>query len=219
PEGDIMNAELKAMACLLVYPRKQLIDELGEIEAYIQASTSLNQKVKDSLSCFINKLEKASLTSIQRVYVATFDMGRRASLNLFEHLHGDSRGRGPAMVNLTKLYEDHGLKFESDELPDFLPAVLEFLSGLSFKDAQLWLQSATPLISSIDTELQLMDSPWAAVTAGLLAFADAPREKAELQRDDLIPSIDAEWKDAPVTFGASPNPVEQEVKFSRRKPE
>ncbi len=212
-----MNCELKAMACLLVYPRKQLIDDLEEIEAYIQASASLNQKVKDALSNFISKLEQASLTSIQRVYVATFDMGRRASLNLFEHLHGDSRGRGPAMVSLTKLYEDHGLKFESDELPDFLPAVLEFLSGLSFKDAQLWLQSAAPLISSIDIELQLMDSPWAAVTAGLLAFADFPREEAELERDALMPSLDAEWRDAPVTFGGSANPVVQSVRLHPKK--
>ncbi len=212
-----MNIELKAMACLLVYPRQQLLDELSDISQAIDNSSSLPAKAKEKLTELIEVFRTSSLSSLQSIYVTTFDLGKKASLNLFEHLHGDSRGRGAAMINLLRLYEDHGLEFQGDELPDFLPAVLEFLSGMEFKDAQMWLQSAAPLISSINRELKLMNSPWVAVTEGLLSFADLPSEEAVLERDDLTPTLDAEWQDQPVTFGGSANPVEQAIRFIDKK--
>lgn len=211
-----MNIELKAMACLLVYPRQQLFDELDEISSSIQNAPTLSHKVKENLSKMIEHFSSSSLANLQGIYVSTFDLGKKASLNLFEHLHGDSRGRGSAMLNLLRLYEDHGLKFESNELPDFLPAILEFLSGLKFADAQMWLTSAAPLIQSINSELKLMNSPWLPVTEALLSIANVKPEKAELTQDDLTPTLDAEWQDQPVTFGGGANPVEQPIRFVKK---
>lgn len=211
-----MNTELKAMACLLVYPRQQLFDELEEISSSIQNAPTLTKNVKENLEKMIEHFADSSLATLQSVYVSTFDLGKKASLNLFEHLHGDSRGRGAAMVNLLRLYEDHGLKFESDELPDYLPAVLEFLSGLKFAEAQMWLESAAPLIQSIDRELKLMNSPWTAVTEALLTIANVKPRKAELNQEDLTPTLDAEWQDLPVTFGGGANPVQQPIRFVKK---
>lgn len=211
-----MNSELKAMACLLVYPRRQLIDDLDAISECIKESTKLSSPIKDSLKGLITNLASSPLSYIQSSYVATFDIGRKASLNLFEHLHSDSRDRGVAMTNLLKLYEDHGLVFNRSELPDFLPAVLEFLSGLTYEEARIWLQSASGLISQIDQELSRIQSPWRAVTEALLAFVDAPSSTLK-QVEPEPPGVEADYYDRPVNFGNSGNPIAQGIRFFEKK--
>ncbi len=211
-----MNSELKAMACLLVYPRRQLIDDLDAISECIKESTKLSSPIKDSLKRLITNLASSPLSYIQSTYVATFDIGRKASLNLFEHQHSDSRDRGAAMTNLLKLYEDHGLVFNRSELPDFLPAVLEFLSGLTYEEARIWLQSASGLISQIDQELSRIQSPWRAVTEAILAFVDAPSSSLK-QVEPEPPGVEADYYDRPVNFGNSGNPVTQGIRFFEKK--
>ena len=38
----------------------------------------------------IEHFSSSSLANLQGIYVSTFDLGKKAGLNLFEHLHGDS---------------------------------------------------------------------------------------------------------------------------------
>lgn len=207
-EGNGMIWELKAFACLLLYPDGELLKSLPEIESALQGSAELDASSKRQLEELAKWIRETNMSSLQSAYVSTFDIGKHGSLNLFEHTQGDSRDRGHVMVELNRLYKEHGLELTTTELPDHLPVFLEFLAGLSREDAQLWLESVIDPIKKIDHELQLDESPWNAVTAALLDFAGAERENAsERTPDEMIPTLDAEYYEAPVTFGGSINPV------------
>lgn len=200
--------ELKALACLLLYPDDDLSESLPEIESTLLKSEELDESAKAGLMDLIAWIKETDATSLQSAYVSTFDIGKHASLNLFEHTQGDSRDRGHVMVELNRLYKEHGLDLTTTELPDHLPVFLEFLSGLEHNDAQLWLESTLEPIRKIDRELQLDESPWRAVSAALLNFAGAESiEASERSTSEMIPTLDAEYYEAPVTFGGSVNPI------------
>lgn len=208
-----MNFGLKALACLLLYPDAALKDNLPEIKECVGGS-SLSDDQKDKLYIFINHLAETPLSDLQKDYVSTFDIGKKASLNLFEHMHGDSRERGSAMLNLKKLYEERGLSIESDEFPDYLPMFLEFLSGLGYSEAQALLDSAARHIAPIDIALQKSESPWRAVTGAILSLSAMKNSEIKLERDDLLPTTEAESFDSPVRFGGNADPV-QTVHFKQ----
>lgn len=200
--------ELKALACLLLYPDEDLLTSLPEIESTLQGSEELDGESKRRLEELVGWIRETDTSSLQAAYVSTFDIGKHGSLNLFEHTQGDSRDRGHVMVELNRLYKEHGLELTTTELPDHLPVFLEFLSGLEREDAQLWLESVIGPIEKIDRELQLDESPWEAVTAALLNFAGTEREIAsERTSGEMIPTLDAEYYESPVTFGGSIDPV------------
>ena len=200
--------ELKALANLMLYPDEDFLQSLPEIEGVLQESEVLDAESKERLDAFITWIKETDLTSLQSAYVATFDIGKQTSLNLFEHTQGDSRDRGHVMVELNRLYKEHGLDLATTELPDHLPVFLEFLSGLKREDALLWLEGTGDPIKKIDRELQLDGSPWEAATAALLSFAGVERNIVdERSTNEMIPTLDAEYYEAPVTFGGSINPV------------
>lgn len=207
--------ELKALACLLLYPDEELLKSLPEIESTLRESAELDASSKGQLKGLIEWIRETDMSSLQAAYVSTFDIGKHGSLNLFEHTQGDSRDRGHVMVELNRLYKEHGLELTTTELPDHLPVFLEFLAGLKREDAQLWLESVIGPIKKIDHELQLDASPWEAVTAALLDFARAEREVvSERTPDEMIPTLDAEYYEAPVTFGGSVDPVSSQPSSS-----
>lgn len=207
--------ELKALACLLLYPDEELLKSLPEIESTLRDSAELDASSKGQLKGLIKWIRETDMSSLQAAYVSTFDIGKHGSLNLFEHTQGDSRDRGHVMVELNRLYKEHGLELTTTELPDHLPVFLEFLAGLKREDAQLWLESVIGPIKKIDHELQLDASPWEAVTAALLDFAGAEREVvSERTPDEMIPTLDAEYYEAPVTFGGSVDPVSSQPSSS-----
>lgn len=200
--------ELKALAYLLLYPDDELKDSLPEVRTTLQSSEKLDAATKDELAELLSWMQGSATTELQSAYVSTFDIGKHASLNLFEHTQGDSRDRGKVMVELNRLYKDHGLDLATTELPDHLPVFLEFLSGLEPEDAQLWLESTIDPVRKIDRELQLNESPWKAVTGAVLNFAGTQRDIAtERPSNEMIPTLDAEYFEAPVTFGGANNPV------------
>lgn len=200
--------ELKALACLLLYPDNDLSESLPEINEVLQKSEGLSGESKKQLNELVAWIKRTDLTSLQSAYVSTFDIGKHASLNLFEHTQGDSRDRGHVMVELNRLYKEHGLDLTTTELPDHLPVFLEFIAGFEREDAKLWLESTIEPIRKIDRELQLDESPWEAVSAALIDFAGAEREVSSVRTtDEMIPTLDAEYFEAPVTFGGSVNPV------------
>ena len=184
-----MNLGLKALACLLLYPDAVLKDNLQEIKAAVAEST-LAKDQKEALEIFINHMIETPMADLQKEYVATFDIGKKASLNLFERMHGDSRERGSAMINLKKLYEERGLTIESNEFPDYLPMFLEFLSGLNDAEAQALLDGAARHIAAIDV---------ASITCSIVAFSTP---KAMLLKNVSLNRI-ASWFTLPIKLRKS----------------
>jgi nitrate reductase molybdenum cofactor assembly chaperone NarJ/NarW len=198
----------KALGALLTYPTAELQAAAGEIAAVIDAEKRLRKADKAALHALLAKLADADLLDLQERYVALFDRGRATSLNLFEHVHGESRERGPAMVDLMQVYERAGFALSAGELPDYLPAMLEFLAQRPFAEAAEMLADCAHILRKLGETLRDRDSRYAAVPAALLALvgeAGLPGpgtvREAERARAADDKALDEDWMDAPVIFG------------------
>src|SRR5699024_3838270 len=148
------------------------------------------------------------LLDAQELYVNTFDRGRARSLHLFEHVHGESRDRGPAMVDLQKEYVAHGFAIDCAELPDYVPMFVEFCSELEPADAIGWLEDVGRLLQLLHARLAEHESRYAVLLEPLLVLAGCPvrdetvqAEVAQEERDDTPEALDRVWLEEPVTFG------------------
>jgi nitrate reductase molybdenum cofactor assembly chaperone NarJ/NarW len=203
-----MTITFKALGALLAYPTPELVQALPEIRAAIQAEKRLGVRERTALFLLLAELGNRELIDSQEHYVALFDRGRATSLHLFEHVHGDSRDRGPAMLDLRGVYEAAGFSFTANELPDYLPAVLEFLSTQPFATAEEMLGDCAHILRSIGEALAKRESPHAAVFAALLAMVKA-EGLAPVKRAAPVAAeapIDDEWVDEPVIFGPAGAP-------------
>jgi nitrate reductase delta subunit len=133
-------------------------------------------------------------------YVDTFDRGRATSLHLFEHVHGDSRDRGPAMADLQQTYEAGGLLLQPGELPDYLPAVLEFASMQPVRTAREFLGETAHILNAIFSALLERDSPYAAVIAAVLELTGQRVSAVPVARE---PELDEAWAEPPAFDGCS----------------
>jgi nitrate reductase delta subunit len=196
-----MTATFKALSALLSYPDDDLRAAVGEIEEAITQEGLLDAGLRASLRPLFENFRHADLLDLQEAYVDLFDTTRRLSLHLFEHVHGDSRDRGQAMVDLASVYEKNGLILAAHELPDHLPLFLEYLSTRPFDEARGLLAETGDILAVLGGRLAERKSPYAAVFGALLALAGRGEETvvpAAEEPDD----IDAAWAEAPVTFGA-----------------
>jgi nitrate reductase delta subunit len=166
-----MTITLKALAALLAYPGPELVDALPEIRAVVDAERRLGRKEKAALAALIDDLAAGDVLDAQEAYVGMFDRGRRTSLHLFEHVHGESRDRGQAMVDLNKLYASHGFMLAGNELPDFLPAVLEYLSSRPLPEAQALLAGMVHILQSLGARIARGGSSYSAALAALIRLA------------------------------------------------
>lgn len=148
----------QALSALLLYPEQDLIDSLPEIEARLQGIPA-----SASLHPLLNWLKQEDLIALQENYVATFDRNPSHSLHLFEHIHGESRDRGQAMVDLMEEYKKHGLQMSGDDLPDYVPLFLEFLSQLDQAQTERLLSDAIHVLAHIGRKLAANGSPYAGV--------------------------------------------------------
>ena len=119
---------LKVLSALLCYPQPEIQAALGEMAEALDQENLLPEQERRALRAFMNQLERTDLMEWQERYVATFDRGRALSLHLYEHIHGQSRDRGQAMVNLLEVYHRHGFELNARELPDYIPLFLEYLA-------------------------------------------------------------------------------------------
>lgn len=204
-----MTVIFKALAGLLTYPETQLIDALPEISALIEEEPTLNKADKIALSELVRELSKSDLLTSQERYVELFDRGRATSLHLFEHVHGESRDRGSAMVDLHNMYRKAGLALRANELPDFLPVVLEYLSLRPDAEVHDMLGDCAHILKKIGEALLDRDSGYSAVFAALLALADEPGLTPTNQRRPVTEekSLDEEWAEEPVVFGPAAKPA------------
>jgi nitrate reductase delta subunit len=149
----------QVLSAMLLYPEPALLDSLTELEAML-ADTPAFQA---SMQPLFSYLRKEDLIDLQQNYVATFDRNPSHSLHLFEHIHGESRDRGQAMVDLMEEYKKHGLEMTGDDLPDYVPLFLEFLSQLETEQAAHMLGDAVHVLAHIGRKLAGNDSPYAGV--------------------------------------------------------
>ena len=149
-----MRKTLKVLSALLSYPTAELQAAVPEMRAALDAEARLPQKNRDRLDRLLEEIAAGDLYDLQERYVLLFDRTRSLSLHLFEHVHGESRDRGQAMVDLKALYERHGLFMSSSELPDHLPLFLEFLSQIPEAEARGLIEETAHILEAIRQRLK-----------------------------------------------------------------
>ena len=193
---------LKALSALLCYPEPPLCDAAGDIARLIAAAPVLDTASIAALDQLTASLATEDLFDLQSAYVDLFDRGRRLSLHLFEHVHGESRDRGQAMVDLAQVYERGGLLLADGELPDYLPTFLEYASTRPAAEALSLLGEIAPILTSMHDGTAARAPGYAAVFAALLHIAGHKAAAVPLAEpvDDLA-ALDAAWEETTVQFG------------------
>jgi nitrate reductase molybdenum cofactor assembly chaperone NarJ/NarW len=200
---------LKALSALLTYPSEGLIAALPDIGTLIEADTLLCRHDRAGLKALVAHLEGGDLFDRQEAFGLLFDRTRSLSLHLFEHVHGESRDRGQAMVDLIKVYEEGGYTPTTEELPDFLPLFLEYASTRQPQEALDLIAQPAHVLSALAERLAKRKSPYEAIFRALLCLAKAKPDKAALEalmaepdpEPDDLEALDAAWEEEEVTFG------------------
>lgn len=195
----------KAFSALLSYPAEDMRQALPEIAEIVRTTAVLDPPRRDDLLALIGELGGGDLLTVEEHYVDLFDRGRALSLHLFEHLHGESRDRGEAMVELKQLYEQAGFELTARELPDYLPVILEYLSCRDLAEARAMLADCAHILATIGRSLVARRSGYAAVLQALLVIAgESPIEVDKVPPvKDRMETLDREWAEQPA-FGGSP---------------
>lgn len=209
----MMDRTLKALSLILSYPSRELQEAMPEIRAILGADHRIATETRAALQMLADGLRRGDLFDVQERYVMLFDRSRTLSLNLFEHVHGESRDRGGAMVSLIESYREGGFEPATTELPDHLPVLLEFLASRPFAEAQETLSDAAHIFDALATRLVRRDSGYVAAFAALSQLAgvqsDADAVAGMLAQPDDDPTdleaLDAVWEETEVTFGPDPN--------------
>jgi nitrate reductase delta subunit len=194
------SATLRVLAALLSYPDAGMRGHLPEMREILVGESVLLDARRAELDALIDSLARAEQLEVEADYVELFDRGRGTSLHLFEHVHGDSRDRGPAMIDLAQTYEKAGLYLAPGELPDYLPAVLEFVSTQPPREATAFLSEMAHIFTAIFSALRERASPYASVLGALLELAG---EKAQAVALAAEPALDETWVEPPVFDGCS----------------
>lgn len=194
---DSLRITLRVLARLLDYPNEQLRPQIGPLLQALAEDRVLGRERLAELQALGRQLAQQDLYVLQERYVDTFDRGRQTSLHLFEHVHGDSRERGPALLDLAQTYERAGLILDAAELPDHLGVVLEFASTQPAALAREFLGEMTHILNALFTALLQRRSPYASVIAAVL---EAAGEKAQAVPLAEEPDMDAVWAE-PEAFG------------------
>jgi nitrate reductase delta subunit len=193
---------------LLGYPSEQVQAHAGEIREAIAGEAALPRAARRGLEPLLASFETEDLLDLQSTYSELFDRSRSLSLHLFEHVHGDSRERGQAMIDLGEQYMESGFFLEASELPDFVPVFLEYASCLSPAEACETLGQPGHVFAALAERLDKRGSAYAGIfhavvaLAGIRPDAGAIAELAENTPDEDPAKIDEEWEEAPVSFSS-----------------
>lgn len=216
--------ELLVISRLLEYPDAALWQHQQELREALAEGGALNLQQAAQLNNFISMLCGGDLLDGQASYSELFDRGRATSMLLFEHVHGESRDRGQAMVNLMNQYQQAGMEIDSRELPDHLPLYLEYLSQREESEARGGLQDVAPILALLAARLKQRESDYAALFDVLLAISqsDVAVESVSQQivdeaRDDTPQALDAVWEEEQVKFVADAGCGESEISSHQRR--
>lgn len=209
----MVDRTLKALSLTLSYPTAELQEAMPEIGAVLAADLRIAAETRRALRKLADDIGQGDLFDVQESYVMLFDRSRTLSLNLFEHVHGESRERGGAMVSLIETYREGGFEPATTELPDHLPVLLEFLASRPFVEAQETLADAAHIFDALAARLMRRESGYDIVFAALSQLAGAQSDADAVagllaQPDDDptdLEALDAVWEETEVTFGPDPN--------------
>jgi nitrate reductase delta subunit len=197
---------LKVISRLLDYPSQALIDNSDELVDAVNES-ELSADHKSQLVTFINTLAATDLYDSQERYDLLFERGRSLSLLLFEHVHGESRDRGQAMVNLMSEYTGKGFDVASEQMPDYIPLYLEFLSEQEKSYAQEWLTDVSHILTVLSERLLDRECDYRILFESLIELSGATVEREKIadlvkkeQPDDTMEAIDKAWEDKEIRF-------------------
>ena len=204
----------KALSALLSYPDEHLQNTAPELRDVLGEENLLPPDDRRLLDSLIDEIATGDLYALQERYVELFDRTRSLSLHLFEHVHGESRDRGQAMINLRSVYEQNGLCLSTTELPDYLPAFLEFLSTRPLTEARTLLSQTAHILTALAERLEKRHSPYVAAFSALAALTapapDRPAVEVVPEDPDADPNdfaqLDAQWEEEAVTFGPAAAP-------------
>lgn len=185
------------LSALLLYPEPALLENLPALEAELAKTPLLHAPLRPLL----DMLAADDLITLQERYVTTFDRNPSHSLHLFEHIHGESRDRGQAMVDLMEEYKKHGLDMTGEDLPDFVPLFLEFLSQVEGQEAGRLLSDAIHVLAHIGRKLAANDSPYSGVF-------DALQQLSPVVAEELTEPPIRNMDEALETFGPGADGVE-----------
>lgn len=204
---------LKVLSALLTYPELDLVAAAGELKQVLDQEAVLPKAQRQAVAALIDDLSGLDLMEAQERYILLFDRTRSLSLHLFEHVHGESRDRGQAMVDLIRVYEEQGFSPVTTELPDYLPLFLEYASMLGAGEAIELVGQPAHVFAALHERLKKRQSPYAAVFAALLAMTRLKPDADMLARllaepdpePDDLEALDAAWQEEEVRFGPSAN--------------
>ena len=194
------SRSLRVLARLLSYPDAQLRADLADMRQALLSEATLGAPRLAELDALMSSLERRNPLELEADYVELFDRGHSTSLHLFEHVHGDSRDRGPAMIDLTQTYEKAGLFLAPGELPDYLPVVLEFVSTQPPKEARAFLAEMAHIFNAIFSALQQRETPYASVLGALIELSGEKAQAVKVAADE---ALDATWEEPEVFGGCS----------------
>lgn len=204
-----MIRTVKGLSALLSYPTEEIAAAAGDIRQALVDDCLVPAPILGGLDALLDDLAAGDIYDLQERYILLFDRTRSLSLHLFEHVHGESRVRGQAMIDLKTQYEAAGLDIGVSELPDFLPLFLEYLATRPLVEAGETLGQTVHILAALAERLRKRGSPYEAVLRALVAIAAAaPKDEdiaAVLDEPDPDPNdlaaLDAAWEDEPVLFG------------------
>ncbi len=207
-----MDRTLKSLSLILSYPTHELQSAMPEIAGILAADSRLTAAARRALRPLLDGLRDGDIYDLEERFVALFDRSRTLSLNLFEHVHGESRDRGGAMVSLVEMYREAGFDPVTTELPDHLPVLLEFLATRPAPEARETLADAAHIFAALQERLNRHQSDYAAAFAALAQLAGAVDQAALSEMlaapdDDPtdLQALDAVWQESEVLFGPDPN--------------
>jgi nitrate reductase delta subunit len=199
----------RALSALLVYPTADLQQAVPELKVALDGEALLSASIRRQLNVLLDQVANDDLYDLQERYVLLFDRTRSLSLHLFEHVHGESRDRGQAMIDLKSMYEGAGMEPDPAELPDFVPLFLEYLSTRPRAEAYELLAQPAHIFSTLAERLRKRHSAYEAAFRALVSLASTkPRgedisallQQPDPDADDLV-ALDLAWEDEPVNFG------------------
>lgn len=206
---------LTVLSLLVDYPEDNSVELVTKLRTAVQLMempAQTQQQLHTFLDGFLEHYAHTPLLDLQSTYDSLFERGRALSLHLFEHIHGESRDRGQAMVNLQQQYRDAGLDIGVKELPDYLPLYLEFLSTQGEENARIGLEEVAPILAVLACRLEKRNDPYAGLFHCLILLSGVEVSLDELhaqleqeKRDDTPEALDKVWEDEVVNFGAEKN--------------
>lgn len=201
---------LKVISRLLDYPTQEMFSAADELVEIVETTDELSAKNRSELVDFIHQLTSRNIYDAQESYDLLFDRGRALSLLLFEHVHGESRDRGQAMVDLMNVYKSNGFEVDSSQLPDYIPLYLEFLSEQTPEFIEEWLGDICHLLTMLSERLIDRECYYSVLFDALVEISGQvidEQERSEIaktvkqeERDDTVEAIDKEWEDKEIRF-------------------